>query len=115
MRYLAAYLLANLGGNENPSSNDIASILQATGIAVNKDEAEKTVAELSGKNINQLMSSGSAKLASMPSGGAAPSAARAGSAPVAAGAPGASSAKDEEKKPEPQEEEEGDIGLGLFD
>jgi large subunit ribosomal protein LP2 len=114
MRYIAAYLLANLGGNENPSVEDIASILESSGISVNREQAEKIIAELAGKSINKLMADGSAKLASMPAGGAAPTATASGSAPSASSAP-AAGGKKEEKKVEPQEEEEGDIGLSLFD
>lgn len=32
MRYVAAYLLASLGGNENPNAKDIKKILDSVGI-----------------------------------------------------------------------------------
>ena len=61
--------------------------------------------------IIQLISEGSTKLASVPSGGAA-----AGGAPAAAGAAdGAPAAAAEEKKEEAKEESDEDMGFGLFD
>lgn len=110
MRFLAAYLLANLGGNENPSVEDISSILKSVGVKVDQEEAKKVVSELNGKSINDLIAKGSSKLASMPSGGAAPSA-----AVSSASAPAAGGKKEESKKEPEPEEEEGDMGFGLFD
>lgn len=111
MQIIAAYMLATLGGKESPSVEDVVAILKSVNSSVDKAEAEKVVAELSGKSLNTLIAEGSKKLASMPAGGAAPAAASAtGAAPAAAAA-----GKKEEKKPEPAEEEDADIGFGLFD
>lgn len=41
MRYIAAYLLAALGGNENPNSSDIQKILGSVGIEADKTRMEK--------------------------------------------------------------------------
>lgn len=41
MRYVAAYLLAGLGGNANPSAADIEKILSSVGIEVDKDKLKK--------------------------------------------------------------------------
>uniref|UniRef100_A0AAY5KCP7 Large ribosomal subunit protein P2 n=1 Tax=Esox lucius TaxID=8010 RepID=A0AAY5KCP7_ESOLU len=85
MRYVAAYLLAVLGGNTSPSSKDIKNILGSVGIEAESERLDKVVNELSGKNINDVMNSGLSKLASVPSGGAvaAPAASAAGAAPAA--------------------------------
>ena len=64
--------------------------------------------------FEQLISQGSAKLASVPSGGGGGGATVAGGAPTADGAAPA----EEEKKPEKEEEKEEsdeDMGFGLFD
>jgi len=110
MRYVAAYLLASLGGNTAPTSDSIVKILSSVGIEAESDKLEKVIAELSGKDLKTLIAEGHTKLASMPAGG---SAAPAAGAPAAAAAAPAE-AKKEEKKEE-SEEEDDDMGFGLFD
>ena len=83
MRYVAAYLLASLAGNESPDVKTIEKILSSVGVESDKDKATKVVNELKGKSLESLIKDGTAKLATMPSGGAAPAAA---AAPVAAAA-----------------------------
>ncbi|XP_041743511.1 60S acidic ribosomal protein P2 [Coregonus clupeaformis] len=113
MRYVAAYLLAVLGGNTSPSSKDIKTILGSVGIEADDERLDKVVKELNGKDINEVMNSGLSKLASVPAGGAVAAPAAAGSA-----AAGVAPAAAEEKKEEKEESEEGsddDMGFGLFD
>merc|ERR1712093_316953 len=105
MKYLAAYLLLNLAGNESPSAEDIKSVLSSVGVDAEGERLDKLISELSGKSIQELISEGSAKLASVPSGGAA---AAGGAAPAAGAA--AEAAPAEEK-----EESDDDMGFGLFD
>lgn len=114
MRYVAAYLLAVIGGNKNPSIDDIRKILGSVGIEVDNTKAEKVVKELNGKDVNQIIAKGSEKLASVPSGGSAPAAA---AAPAAGSAPASGSPAKEDKKAkkEESEEEDDDMGFGLFD
>jgi len=102
MRYVAAYLLAALGGNTAPTSESIVKILSSVGIEAESDKLDKVIAELSGKDLKALIAEGHTKLASMPAGGSA--------APAAAPA----EAKKEEKKEEAEEEDD-DMGFGLFD
>ncbi|CAD0087008.1 unnamed protein product [Aureobasidium mustum] len=130
MKYLAAYLLLNLAGNESPSAEDIKSVLSSVGVDAEGERLDKLISELEGKNIQevrihttnckifsqaqylhhtQLISEGSAKLASVPSGGAA----AAGGAAPAAGA--AAEAAPAEEKAEEKEESDDDMGFGLFD
>merc|ERR1712241_209247 len=111
MRYVAAYLLAVLGGNASPSAADISAIISSVGIDADKEKLDQVISELSGKNVEELIAEGSKKLASVPSGGgaAAPAAAAAGGGGAAAEAP------KEEKKEEPAEESDDDMGFGLFD
>ncbi|XP_041810451.1 60S acidic ribosomal protein P2 [Chelmon rostratus] len=113
MRYVAAYLLAVLGGNTSPTAKDIKAILGSVGIEADDERLNKVISELSGKDINEVMNSGLSKLASVPAGGAA--AAPAAAAGGAAGAaPAAAEEKKEEKKEESEESDE-DMGFGLFD
>ncbi|XP_074129720.1 large ribosomal subunit protein P2 isoform X2 [Sminthopsis crassicaudata] len=115
MRYVAAYLLAVLGGNDSPNSKDLKKILDSVGIETDEERLKKVISELSGKNIEDVIAQGSSKLASMPAGGAVPVAASAGSAaPAAGGAAPAAEEKKEEKKEESDESDD-DMGFGLFD
>ncbi|XP_012266772.1 60S acidic ribosomal protein P2 [Athalia rosae] len=112
MRYVAAYLLAVLGGKASPSQGDIEKILSSVGIEADAEKLKKVIAELNGKPIDELIAQGREKLSSMPVGGgaAAPAAAAAGAAPA--------EEKKEEKKAEKKEEsesEDDDMGFGLFD
>ncbi|NWU92486.1 RLA2 protein, partial [Upupa epops] len=115
MRYVAAYLLAVLGGNESPTSKDLKKILDSVGIETDDERMNKVISELNGKNIEDVIAQGTGKLASMPAGGAVAVAAGGGSAvPAAAAAPAAAEEKKEEKKEE-SEESDDDMGFGLFD
>ncbi|XP_020835010.1 large ribosomal subunit protein P2 isoform X2 [Phascolarctos cinereus] len=115
MRYVAAYLLAVLGGNDSPNSKDLKKILDSVGIETDEERLKKVISELSGKNIEDVIAQGSSKLASMPAAGAVAVAASAGSAaPAAGGAAPAAEEKKEEKKEE-SEESDDDMGFGLFD
>lgn len=58
MRYVAAYLLAVLGGNENPSTKDLEKILSSVGVEVDAERVKKVVSELNGKSINELIEQG---------------------------------------------------------
>merc|ERR1712029_1095131 len=109
MRYVAAALLAALGGNE-PSAANIKSILSSVGIEADGDKVDKVVAELAGKNIQELIAEGTTKLGSMPAAGAAAAPAAGGS-----GAAAAPAAAEKAKEPEPESEEDDDMGFGLFD
>ena len=111
MRYVSAALLAALGDKSIDAKN-IKDILGSVGIEAESDKVDKVVKELAGKNLEELIAEGQAKLATMPAGGgggAAPAAG--GSAAPAADAGGAK----EEKKEEPEEESDDDMGFGLFD
>ncbi|XP_053295870.1 60S acidic ribosomal protein P2 [Pleuronectes platessa] len=118
MRYVAAYLLAVLGGNTSPSAKDIKAILGSVGIEADDERLNKVITELNGKDLNEVMNSGLCKLASVPAGGAtaAPAAAAAAAtgATGAGAAPAAAEEKKEEKKEESEESDE-DMGFGLFD
>nr|XP_026692658.1 60S acidic ribosomal protein P2 [Ciona intestinalis] len=109
MRYVAAYLLAALGGNESPSSSDIKNILGSVGIDVDDDKLNMVIKELKGKNLEEVIAAGNEKLASVPSGGGGAVAASGGAA-AADEAP-----KEEAKKEESEEESDDDMGFGLFD
>ncbi|KAH6682128.1 60s acidic ribosomal protein-domain-containing protein [Plectosphaerella plurivora] len=110
MKHLAAYLLLGLGGNTSPSAADVKAVLESVGIEADDERLEQLISELKGKDINELIASGSQKLASVPSGGAG------GAAPAGgAAAGGAAEEAKEEAKEEEKEESDDDMGFGLFD
>ena len=114
MRYVAAYMLAVLGGLENPKNADIEKILSSVGIEADSERLTKVVSELNGKSIEELIASGRDKLSSMPVGGGAV-AVSAGAAPAAGGDAGKKEEAKKEEKKEESESDDDDMGLGLFD
>lgn len=57
MRYVAAYLLANLSGKE-PSATEIEKILSSVGIEADSSKLQKVLDELKGKNVQELINNG---------------------------------------------------------
>uniref|UniRef100_A0A915L595 Large ribosomal subunit protein P2 n=1 Tax=Romanomermis culicivorax TaxID=13658 RepID=A0A915L595_ROMCU len=55
MRYVAAYLLAGLGGNEHPDSAAIKKILSAVGVDFDEAKAKKVIESLKGKSTEELI------------------------------------------------------------
>ncbi|CBF70395.1 hypothetical protein AN5996.2 [Aspergillus nidulans FGSC A4] len=109
MKHLAAYLLLALAGNESPSASDIKEVLSSVGVDADDERLEKLIAELQGKDINELIAEGTTKLASVPSGGAG------GAAPAAAAGGAAAAEAPAAEKEEEKEESDEDMGFGLFD
>merc|ERR1712212_1272748 len=100
MRYVAAYLLAQLGGNDAPDAAAIKAILGSVGVDA-EEKMNKVISKLSGKAIADVLAEGKEKLASVPSGGAA----------APGGAEEAPAA--EAKKESSSEDEDEDMGFGL--
>ncbi|XP_019428208.1 PREDICTED: 60S acidic ribosomal protein P2-like [Lupinus angustifolius] len=114
MKVIAAYLLAVLGGNKTPSQKDIKNILASVGAEADEDKIELLLAEVKGKDIEDIIASGREKLASVPSGGGAVAVAAAPGGGASAAAPAAAESKKEEKVVE-KEESDDDMGFSLFD
>lgn len=110
MRHVAAFLLAALGGNKNPTEKDIKAIMNSVGIEPDSTQLAIVIKELKGKNVFQVMEEGKALLAEMPAGGVS-----SGGSGAAAAAPVAEEPKKEVKKEESSEESDSDMGMGLFD
>jgi len=58
MRYVAAYLLAVLGGNDKPSESDITKILSSVGIDADPTCLRKVIGELKDKNLDEVIAAG---------------------------------------------------------
>ncbi|XP_010425874.1 PREDICTED: 60S acidic ribosomal protein P2-4 [Camelina sativa] len=113
MKVAAAFLLAVLGGNANPSAENIKDIIGAVGADVDGESIDLLLKEVSGKDIAELIASGREKLASVPSGGACVAVAAAPSSGGGGAAPAAAEKK--EAKKEEKEESDDDMGFSLFE
>ena len=113
MRYVAAYLLAVLGGNENPTAADIEKILGSVGIDVDEEKLSKVISELKGKSINEVIAEGQGKLSAVPCGGSVVTGGETARGGDSKEEP--KEEKKEEKKEESEEESDDDMGFGLFD
>ncbi|KAG9390039.1 Ribosomal protein L10/L12 [Carpediemonas membranifera] len=100
MKNLAAYMLCVLGGNTAPSAQDMTSVLSSVGVDADSAQCDLIMSELAGKNLEEVIAAGAEKLATVPTGGAAP---------AAAGAAAAT----EEAAEEPAEESESDSDMGF--
>jgi len=110
MKHVAAYLLAVLGGNANPSADDIKTILSSVDVQADDQKLSKLIEELKGKNLEELIEAGKSKLSAVPTGGAA---APAAAASTGAAAPAATTAAAAAPPPEEKEESE-EMGFDLF-
>jgi len=54
MRYIAAYLLLQIGGKPSPTAADVKKVLAAVGIESDNDQLSKLISELKGKNISEV-------------------------------------------------------------
>ena len=62
MRYVAAYLLAVLGGNNSPSDKDMKKILSSVGIDADDACMKKVISELAGKKLEDVLEEGNSRL-----------------------------------------------------
>merc|ERR1719507_1546535 len=96
LKYVAAYLMSALAGNESPSADDIKKILESVEAEYDESIASKLVSELEGKTIHEVIAGGKEKLKGFGGGGGGVAVAAGGGGGAAAGAP--AEAKKEEKK-----------------
>ena len=102
MKHIAAYMLLKLGGKD-PSADAITAVIAAAGGEADADAVAKLVADMEGKDIDELLASGMEKLKDVPMGG--------GGGGGGGGAAGGADA--EEKEEEKEEEEEMDLSGGM--
>ena len=100
MKHLAVYLLLKLGGNDAPSKDDITKAMESVGITADDERLSAMMAELEGKDVNELVETGSAMLAKFGGGGG--------------GAGGDAGGAEEAAKEEEVEEEEAPAATGMF-
>ncbi|MES1921959.1 hypothetical protein MHBO_003484 [Bonamia ostreae] len=102
MKYLSAYLLSYINGNNNPGKDDIEKILKSVGIEPEAEKIALLLKSVEGKNLSEIIRAGLGKL---------------GTASVAGGATAAAgdSKQKEEEKEEEKEESDNYGGMDLFD
>lgn len=96
MKHVAAYLLLVLGGNASPSADDVTAALSAVGIESDADSLSRFLAEMEGKDLEEVLAAGKEMLAKFGGGGGG------GGASAGAAAGGEAEA---EAEPEVEEEE----------
>eukprot|EP00761_Pharyngomonas_kirbyi_P003270 gb/GECH01003274.1/.p1 GENE.gb/GECH01003274.1/~~gb/GECH01003274.1/.p1 ORF type:complete len:103 (+),score=43.24 gb/GECH01003274.1/:1-309(+) len=101
MKYLAAYLLAQLN-DEAPTADNVKKILSAVGAEIDNDRLQSLFKEIEGKDVKELIENGKEKMATLPAAGAAP------------GGKAGGESKQEEEEEEEEEESDEDMGLDLF-
>jgi large subunit ribosomal protein LP2 len=104
MKHLAVYMMLKLGGKAEPTAEEITTAMAAVGIAGDDARLATMMAELEGKDLNELLEAGTAMLAKFGGGGGGGGGGAGGDAGGAA---------EEEKEEEKEEEEEMDMGGGM--
>lgn len=69
MKDMAAYLMLVLGGNENPTADDVSKALASVGVESDSEQLNKMISELEGKDLSEVLASGEELLAKFGSGG----------------------------------------------
>ena len=64
MKHLAAYLLLTLGGNASPSAEDVKGVLASVGIDADEERLDTLIAELKGKDLQQVINTTPSKTSS---------------------------------------------------
>ena len=62
MKYIAAYALLVLGGNDHPTAADVEALLTACGATCDKQNVEVCIAGIAGRPLNEIMAEGLAKM-----------------------------------------------------
>ncbi|KAL4971632.1 hypothetical protein BDW66DRAFT_20905 [Aspergillus desertorum] len=112
MKHLAAYLLLVLGGNPEPSADDIKEVLASVGIDADEDRLAQLLKELRGRDIDELIAEGTSKLATLGT-NAAESESGTGTT-VAETGNGDKELVNSDVDDEEGEDDDEDLGLGLF-
>ena len=109
MKYVAAYMLLALKGEENIDNAKLKALLEACDCDVNEDSLNAVVNALKGKRLDELINNGLGKVSSMAGGSG-------GAGSGAAAAEEKAEEAEEEESEEEVEEESVDMDMGgLFD
>ncbi|KAH6781521.1 60S acidic ribosomal protein family [Perilla frutescens var. hirtella] len=112
MKVIAAYLLAVLGGNHQPTAEDLKNILGSVGAEADDDKIELLLSQVKGKDITELIAAGREKFAAAAGGGAVAVAAPSGGAGV--DATSAETKIKEEKIEEKEDSDDEEMFMDIF-
>ena len=104
MKYVAAYTLLALRGENDIDASKLKAFLEACDCEVNQDSLDAVVNALKGKSLTELINNGLPKVSGMSVGG--------GSGGAAGGNDDAKAEEEEEEEEEEVEEEEMDFDMG---
>merc|ERR1719224_360065 len=93
MKYIAAYALLQIGGNDAPDADAVKKVLESVSIEVDEDKLNKLISTFEGKSLDDLLAAGQEKFKSL--------------GPATGGAAAAA-------EPEPEEEEEAPPAMDMF-
>ena len=69
MKYVAAYLMLVLGGNDAPTAEDVKALLGSAEIEVDDARLTEFAADIVGKDVSEMLAKGLEKMTDMPMGG----------------------------------------------
>ncbi|CAE6071428.1 unnamed protein product [Arabidopsis arenosa] len=116
MKVISAFLLAKLGGNENPTSNDLKKILESVGAEIDETKIDLLFSLIKDHDVTELIAAGREKMAALSSGGPAVAMVAGGGGGGGGGSAAEPVAESKKKVEEAKEESSDDAGMmGLFD
>lgn len=116
MKVISAFLLAKLGGNENPTSNDLKKILESVGAEIDETKIDLLFSLIKDHDVTELIAAGREKMAALSSGGPAVAMVAGGGGGGGGGSAAEPVAESKKKVEEVKEESSDDAGMmGLFD
>ncbi|CAN8266054.1 unnamed protein product [Cochlearia groenlandica] len=117
MKVIAAFLLAKLAGNENPTKADLKKIFESVGAEIDETKIDLLFSLVKDKDVTELIAAGREKMAALSSGGPAVAMVVGGGGGGGDGSAAAEPAAEAKKKVEEEKEESEDDGgmMSLFD
>ncbi|KAG7626918.1 60S acidic ribosomal protein P2-3 [Arabidopsis thaliana] len=116
MKEIAAFLLAKLGGNENPTSNDLKKILESVGAEIDETKIDLLFSLIKDHDVTELIAAGREKMSALSSGGPAVAMVAGGGGGGGAASAAEPVAESKKKVEEAKDESSDDAGMmGLFD
>ncbi|CAH8388777.1 unnamed protein product [Eruca vesicaria subsp. sativa] len=114
MKVVAAFLLAKLAGNENPTKDDLKNIFDSVGAEFDQTKTDLFFSLVKDHDVTELIAAGREKMGALSSGGGAVAMVAGGGGGEAASAaePAAETKKVEEEK---EESDDGEGMMSLFD
>ena len=69
MKYISAYCLLALGGNTNPSEDDLSKFFKSINVDTDAEQLKAVVSHLKGKQLHELCQQGQSQIGSLSLGG----------------------------------------------